>query len=378
MGLTKFVVTILFVLLFTVISSNAAEISILEIPGQKVSFVIFKGEITAGDAQKFVETVRDLDRVTVSLESPGGLVDEALQIGAEIRSRNFATMVLPDAGCYSACGLLWISGARRYMSSTSQIGFHAAYLNDNGVLKESGVSNAEIGSFLTHLGLRIEAIRFFTTAGPTELLQLTLDRARALGIEVYEQNGTEVVTPEQKPVADVYVNRFVAFAFLKAKCLTLLQPQTLAIENGIKEAFARGNAIVGAEQWANLMTLRLEAVKLDLNTKGTLLRCIEVEADVRSQGIATGIGGPSFNCSASLSETEQAICTDKNLWPKDRAISSIYLYLRSKNNSTLRKSLLSDQRKWLKLRGNCRDNVNCLNETLDKKLFELREIEISD
>ena len=294
MGRLKLIGAILFALTCIFGPATGAEISILEIPDQNFNFVVLKGEITIGDAKRFVETVNSLDRATVILESPGGLVDDALQIGAEIRLRNYATMVLPDTGCHSACGLLWVSGARRYMSSTSQIGFHAAFREENGEFMESGVANAEIGSFLTHLGLRIEAIRFFTIAGPKELLQLTPERARALGIEVYEQNGTEVITPNQNPVADVYVDRFVAFAFLKARCVEFLQPQLLAIENGTKDAFAKGNEMVGAEQWANLMTQRLNGIKKDVNSNDALQRCIEVEADLRRQGITTGIN-PNYS-----------------------------------------------------------------------------------
>ncbi|CCV11664.1 hypothetical protein MESS4_330213 [Mesorhizobium sp. STM 4661] len=37
--------------------------------------------------------------------------------------------------------------------------------------------------------MRIEAIRFFRIAGPNDFLMLTPERARALGIEVFEQDG---------------------------------------------------------------------------------------------------------------------------------------------------------------------------------------------
>jgi hypothetical protein len=71
------------------------------------------------------------------------------------------------------------------MSPDSQIGFHAAYIQEAGEYRESGVANAEIGSFLTHLGLRIEAIRFFTIAGPKDFRLLTPDKARELGTTGY-------------------------------------------------------------------------------------------------------------------------------------------------------------------------------------------------
>ena len=66
-----------------------------------------------------------------------------------IAGQNFATMVLPDEECASACALIWISSYRRYMSASSKIGFHAAYTTVDGKPRETGMGNAEIGSYLT-------------------------------------------------------------------------------------------------------------------------------------------------------------------------------------------------------------------------------------
>ncbi|NGO51112.1 hypothetical protein G6N73_07940 [Mesorhizobium camelthorni] len=233
------------------------------------------------------------------LQSPGGLVSEALQIGAEIRLRNFATMVFADGECYSACGLIWVSGARRYMSPDSKIGFHAAYREENGEYRESGVANAEIGSFLTHLGLRIEAIRYFTVAGPQEFLLLTPERARALGIEVFEQNGPEVTSPTQAPTADIHADRFVSYTLLQSRCTGFLQPSATAIDRGIRRAFEEGNRLVSSEKWIELWTPMLDQVKSQLNAKGPLLLCLETESHLRRQTVLA-------ECNRSRSRRDRA------------------------------------------------------------------------
>jgi hypothetical protein len=79
-------------------STTAAEIELLDLPGD-FDIVSIKGEIIDGDSDRFYEIVNHRDRVTVALQSPGGLVKEALQIGAEIRMKNFATMVTSDGEC---------------------------------------------------------------------------------------------------------------------------------------------------------------------------------------------------------------------------------------------------------------------------------------
>ena len=356
-------------------SATAAEVELLDLPGE-VDIVSIKGEITDGDSHRFYDLVRERERITVVLQSPGGLVKEALQIGAEIRMKNFATMVASDGECFSACGLIWVSGARRYMSPDSKIGFHAAYREENGEYHESGIANAEIGSFLTHLGLRIEAIRYFTVAGPDEFLLLTPERARSLGIDVYEQNGTEVTTPEQAPTVDIYADRFVSYGILRSRCAGYLQMDADVVERAHMDAIKTGQAIAGNDAWVNIWTAMLEEAKAEINTKGPLLVCIQTEAHLRSQGLPTGIHGPSYACSTATTPSELAMCDDESIWAKDRAMNSIYFSIRGNVEPELRKRILGVQRVWLAERNNCGANQECLNSVYNQRLQELKTIVI--
>lgn len=107
--------------------ARAAEFDIIHPPGTQFAIVIMKEAIVEGDADKFEAVIGSIEKATVMLSGPGGSVAEALRIGAFIRSHSFATMVLPDQQCYSACALIWISAFRRYLAKTSLIGFHAAW-----------------------------------------------------------------------------------------------------------------------------------------------------------------------------------------------------------------------------------------------------------
>ncbi len=170
------------------LACESAQMEIMTPPGfDGRSLILIKGDIALGDGDKFERIASTHPRALVALNSMGGLVQEALRMGANIRMSDMATMVLPGESCYSSCALVWVSGARRYMNDDSIIGFHAAYIYKNGVPSETGMGNAEIGSFLTHLGLGIEAIRFMTQAPPEKVNFLTMSRAKALGIEVRKQ-----------------------------------------------------------------------------------------------------------------------------------------------------------------------------------------------
>lgn len=364
-----------FALLITATSARAAEIQFLDIPGD-VGFISIKGEIVGGDGDRFYDLVQGHDRVSVILQSPGGLVKEALQIGAEIRLNNYATMVLPEGECFSACGLIWVAGARRYMSASSKIGFHAAYREENGEYKESGVANAEIGSYLTHLGLRIEAIRFFTIAGPNDFLLLTPERARALGIDIFEQDGTHVTTPTQGPTVDIYADRFVSYGVLRSRCEGFFQMNEKIVEQENMQAIKTGQQVAGNDIWINVWTPMLEEAKTELNTKGALMVCLETEAHLRDQGLPTGIDGPSFDCQKATTPTERMLCRDPGLWAKDRAMNAIYSFIRSYDNAKVRKDLLANQREWLKQRNSCGGNAVCLNQSYENRFHLMKTIDV--
>jgi hypothetical protein len=164
---------------------NSAEIKIIQNPDPKqVPFIMIRGELIRGDAAEFDRQTKGINRGLVVLSSPGGEINEAFRIGATINTQGLATMVADE--CASACGLIWLSGKRRYFNRGVRIGFHAAYVIRNGKPVETGMGNAEIGSFLTHLGLSREAIRFIASAPPDGMRWLTPEDARRLKIAFIE------------------------------------------------------------------------------------------------------------------------------------------------------------------------------------------------
>ena len=93
------------------------------------------GELTEGDAETFRALVdlvlRDGLRVhRVRLNSPGGLVDEALAIGDIVRTLKLDTVaptkIVWDAVCESACFYIWAAGIDRY---GEDIGIHRPYFD---------------------------------------------------------------------------------------------------------------------------------------------------------------------------------------------------------------------------------------------------------
>lgn len=164
-------------------SIQAAEID--HEPGKsgEIAVILITGEIKSGDEQKFRELSVRYPEAIVGLDSDGGAIVPALEIGRMIRLRGYITAVLDDAVCTSACALIWLAGNPRMMSSSGQLGFHATYKDVGGRLVETGVGNAMVGHYLSQLNLPEKAVIFATSASPYEISWLNESNRYAAGID---------------------------------------------------------------------------------------------------------------------------------------------------------------------------------------------------
>ncbi len=91
--------------------------------------LLLAGSIGEGDAARFARELDELPQEvgTLMLHSPGGMVEEALEIGALVRERGMNTAVLADGACLSACPLILFAGVERLIAPQAWIGMHQAY-----------------------------------------------------------------------------------------------------------------------------------------------------------------------------------------------------------------------------------------------------------
>lgn len=355
---------------------KAAKIELVSDPTVAIDFIFIQGPIVAGDATEFYRLADSTPkRIMVSLESGGGLVNEALQIGAKIRTNNYSTTVFPDKNCYSACALIWIAGIHRYMSGSSHIGVHAAYIRENGQTKELGQPNAVIGSYLTHLDLGIDAISYFTDAGPNDLNRITPDIARRLGIDIYlSKKDGRIITADDMPSVTKSADRFTGYVYLQSQCTSLFDYTPNIFDQYATKEFNNGVALISREKWGKQLEMSGQKFAQKGNDRGVLRACIEVEQDLRSQGLQTFIFGPSFNCSNLSNNALIGICSDKDLWAKDKALNNIYLWTLKNLTKAQRRPFLETQRRWLKYRDNCSNDVDCLNNAYDARIRDLHYV----
>ena len=153
------------------------------------------GEILEPDQAAFEALTRRYPKAVLYLDSPGGSLLPAIEIGKLVRAKHYSTVVLDQGNCYSACALIWLAGTPRHLAATGKIGFHASYSQEGGRLVETGVGNAIVGHYLSQLGLSEKAVIFATTASPRELMWLTAENSAEAGI-TYQANLTGVPAPD--------------------------------------------------------------------------------------------------------------------------------------------------------------------------------------
>lgn len=163
-------------------AASAAEIKADKTEAGTV-IIWVSGEIKNGDDAKFRRLSIEHKDAIVVLDSDGGRLMPALEIGKIIRLAGYTTMVGDDFVCTSSCALIWLAGSPRFLETEGKVGFHASYRDINGKFEETGVGNAVIGHYLSLLNLPQRAVVFATTASPTEIIWLTAQNAKRSGID---------------------------------------------------------------------------------------------------------------------------------------------------------------------------------------------------
>ena len=175
--------------------AHGADISLTRGVDGNEDVVSIQGPFNLGDDAKFKAIALRTDRATVVLDSPGGKVQPALEIGRVIRIKGFSTAVQGNQ-CASACALVWLAGEPRMMSTLTPIGFHASYaIDDQGKKTSDAAQGARIGAYLTGLGFNSKVVTFAVSAGAKEMRWLQKGMAERLGIAVASS------TPAQRRLA---------------------------------------------------------------------------------------------------------------------------------------------------------------------------------
>ncbi len=120
-----------------------------------------EGAIVPGDAGRIITQLSDAPDLPAELvlQSPGGSVQDALQLGRFLRDRAIGTRVLAGEICYSACPYLLAGGPERTIAEGASVGVHQHSFGENTFLpaflavEDIQRGQAEVMTYLDEMGI---------------------------------------------------------------------------------------------------------------------------------------------------------------------------------------------------------------------------------
>lgn len=116
----------------------------------------------------------------VLLQSPGGDVDIALELAAEIRKRGLSTAIPREFGCYSACSYLFFAGREHVVRG--ELGVHRVSATGWDEQRSGAVYDGDVRAALRSYGADAGVIRAMVTTPPSKMHVFSRREIAALAI----------------------------------------------------------------------------------------------------------------------------------------------------------------------------------------------------
>lgn len=153
-----------------------------------------EGGIADGDAERIIPQI---DRASpevndLILQSPGGSVRDALEIGRHLHANGISTRMLSGEFCYSACPYLLAGGVTRAVHDQANVGVHQHYFGENALLpafvavEDIQRGQAEVMTFLDDMGIDPLVMRHALSTPPDEIYVLLPEELERYGFVTSE------------------------------------------------------------------------------------------------------------------------------------------------------------------------------------------------
>ncbi len=147
---------------------------------------VLEGAIAPGDADRIARQLTE-NMGQLSLNSPGGSVDDALRLGRAIRLMGLNTAVAENAICLSACPYVLASGAARGVHPDGAVGVHQHYFGESTILpafvavEDIQRGQGRVMQYLDSMGIDPLVMQHALLTGPDDIYILTQDQLTAYG-----------------------------------------------------------------------------------------------------------------------------------------------------------------------------------------------------
>lgn len=145
--------------------------------------LMLEGTIQPGSAERLAQELAARSEYveTIALNSPGGVVQEAIAMGRLIRDGGYTTSVAAGAMCASSCPLILSSGVERIVEKGAAVGVHQIYTSPVGpnqsaqALSDAQATTAEIVRYLDDMGIGRDVWLHALETPPARLYYFTAD-----------------------------------------------------------------------------------------------------------------------------------------------------------------------------------------------------------
>ncbi|WP_299282961.1 hypothetical protein [uncultured Tateyamaria sp.] len=139
-----------------------------------------EGGIRAGDAPRLIGLINAAEPTpeTLILQSPGGSVSDALELGRHIRAEGMTTRMLSGEFCMSACPYLLAAGTSREIDANATVGVHQHYFGENTFLPAAFAvediqrGQGEVMTYLDEMGIDPLVMQHALSTPPDEIYVL--------------------------------------------------------------------------------------------------------------------------------------------------------------------------------------------------------------
>lgn len=162
----------------------------LTIQLQPGGMLLLEGTIQQGSADRLSAELAERGEYvkSIALNSPGGIVQEALAMGELIRVGGYTTSVANGALCASSCPLILAAGVERHVSPGAAVGVHQIYAlagdpsQPAQAMSDTQVVTATIARYLDGMGISHEVWLHALETPPQKLYYFTLAEMTDYGL----------------------------------------------------------------------------------------------------------------------------------------------------------------------------------------------------
>ena len=153
----------------------------LTLTTQGLDTVTLRGAIAPGDGVRIVAELQRIAPAVVILDSPGGSVSDALEIGRVIRILEVTTQIPSGNVCLSACPYVFVGGLQRSVDPDGRLGVHQHSFGESTILpaflatQDIQSGQAEVLAHLDDMGIDLRIMGPALATPANEIYILTQD-----------------------------------------------------------------------------------------------------------------------------------------------------------------------------------------------------------